>query len=63
MSRTPGRRRAAIAYLLTSAALVAAVATGSASMLAGTSTPAPHVVQAPVCWPKSNCGDDCCVLV
>jgi hypothetical protein len=66
MSQNYGRPRAVLASVLTSAALVAACATGPASMLTGTAaragTTAAHAVPAVGCWPKIKCGDACCVL-
>ena len=64
MSRKYGRPRAVLAYVLTSAALVAAMVTGPAVMLTGTAAQAGATAANPLltstCWPKKQCGDDCC---
>ncbi len=66
--RPPGTpaRRGALAYMLTTAALITAVVTGPASPFAGTVAQTriarAHAVPSATCWPKIKCGDDCCVL-
>ena len=64
MSRKYGRPRAVLAYVLTLAALVTAFAAGPAAALTGTAaragTTAADPLLAPTCWPKKQCGDDCC---
>lgn len=65
MSQKYGRPHAVLAYVLTSAALVTAFAAGPSSMLTGTAaqagTTAANPLLAATCWPKKQCGDDCCV--